>query len=374
MSTISGNSLGKRFQLPLEIGVADQLVAGFDGGGLALDVGEDVGDFGHVAAHVGFQFGDLIMGALQGHAFVEFDVLFDVEATREILHADVVDVEVVAGGDGANAVENIFRALGARQRLHGDVGIGKDVANRGGHGFDQLLGALEGDGAGETNGKIGEVAVAGAADAHATDFEHAIDARDGVGDLGADAGGSGVEQGVNGAARQPPAHRDDDAGDEQSGNGIGAAQPIQMIDAAQQNRAKAEHDHARGPDVGGEMQGVGFESLAFVFRGDAAEGARTPPVHSHGDQHHGECPDRRFDFDVAEKQAHDRFVDDPGAGQQKQAGFNEGGKIFDFAVAILVVGVGGLVGNSDGEIGEQRGDQIERGVRGFGEDSQGCPW
>ena len=118
------------------------------------------------------------------------------------------------------------------------------------------------------------------------------------------------------------------------------------------------------------MQRVGFESLAFILGGDAAERAGTPPVDGHGNEHHGEGPDRGLDFDVAEEQAHDRFVDHPGAGQQKQAGFNEGGEVFDLAVAVLVVGVGGLVGDSDGEIGEQRRDQIEGGVRGFGENAQ----
>ena len=117
------------------------------------------------------------------------------------------------------------------------------------------------------------------------------------------------------------------------------------------------------------MQGVGFESLAIVFGGDAAESAGAPPVDGHRDQHHGESPDRRLDFNVAEEQAHDRFVDHPDAGQQKQAGFDEGGEVLDLAVAILVVGVGGLVGDSHGEIGEQGRDQIERGVCGFGEDS-----
>ena len=70
------------------------------------------------------------------------------------------------------------------------------------------------------------------------------------------------------------------------------------------------------------------------------------------------------------EQAHDRFVDNPGTGQQKQSGFDEGRKIFDFAMAILVVGVGGLVRDSDREIGQKSCDQIEGGVRGFGEDSE----
>ncbi len=118
------------------------------------------------------------------------------------------------------------------------------------------------------------------------------------------------------------------------------------------------------------MQCVGFESLAFVLGGDAAESAGTPPIDGHRDEHHGECPDGWFDLNAAEEQTHDRFVDDPDAGQQKQAGFDEGGEVLDLAVAILMVGVGGLVGDSDREICEQGGDQIQSRVRGFGEDAE----
>ena len=55
---------------------------------------------------------------------------------------------------------------------------------------------------------------------------------------------------------------------------------------------------------------------------------------------------------------------------RSKAGFYEGGEVLDFAVAVLMVGVGGLVGDSDGEIGKQGRDQIESGVRGFGEDAK----
>src|SRR5271170_402814 len=204
---------GQRFQPPLEFSVADYLVAGFNGGGLTLDVGENVGDLRHVVAHVRFQFRDLIVGTFEGHAFVEFDVLLDVKLSGEILHTDVVDVEVVTRGDGANAVEDIFRALGSRQRLHRYVSARKDVANGRRHCFHELLGALEGNGTGETDGEISEITVACATNSHASDFEHTIHVRDRVGDLGSDSGGSSVEQSVGGAAGQAPAHGNDDAGD-----------------------------------------------------------------------------------------------------------------------------------------------------------------
>ena len=44
--------------------------------------------------------------------FIEFQVLLDVELAIQILHADVVDVEVVARGDGANPVEDILATHG----------------------------------------------------------------------------------------------------------------------------------------------------------------------------------------------------------------------------------------------------------------------
>ena len=130
-----------------------------------------------------------------------------------------MDVQIVAGRDGANTVEDIFRTLGAGQRLNGDVGVGKNTVDRGDDRCDQLFGALEGYGAGEADGKIGEIAIAGAADAHAPDFEHAIHVRNRIGDLGADSGGSGIEQSIDGSPRQPPAHGNDHARDEKAAMG-----------------------------------------------------------------------------------------------------------------------------------------------------------
>src|ERR1700722_18919447 len=101
-------------------------------------------------------------------------MLLDMEFAGEILHADVVDVQVVAGSDGANTVKDIFRKLRARQGLNGDVGVGEGCAHGGSDGFYQLLRTLEGYGAGQSHGEISEVAVAGTADANASDFEDTI--------------------------------------------------------------------------------------------------------------------------------------------------------------------------------------------------------
>jgi hypothetical protein len=50
------------FELAFEVGVADKFVTGFDGGGFAFDVREDVVDFWDITAHVRFELGDAIVG------------------------------------------------------------------------------------------------------------------------------------------------------------------------------------------------------------------------------------------------------------------------------------------------------------------------
>ena len=118
------------------------------------------------------------------------------------------------------------------------------------------------------------------------------------------------------------------------------------------------------------MQRIGFERLAVVFVGDAAEHARSPPIDTHGKKHHGKGSNRGLDLDAAKEQTQRSFVDNPGAGQQEQRRLDERGKILDFAVTVLMVGVGGLIGDPDRKKCQQRSDQIERGMRSFGKNAE----
>ena len=79
---------------------------------------------GNVLANLGFEDRYAVVGFLQAQAFVEFEVLLHVQMALEILHADVVHVEIVASGDGADAIEDVFRTQGARHGVHDDVRIG----------------------------------------------------------------------------------------------------------------------------------------------------------------------------------------------------------------------------------------------------------
>jgi len=72
-----------------------------------------------------------------------------------------------------------------------------------------------------------------------------------------------------------------------------------------------------------------------------------------------------FNFDAVKKQALDGLVDDPDAGQQQEAGLDKGGEILELAVPVLVIGIGGLVGNPHGKERYQGGDQVQSGVCRF---------
>ena len=118
------------------------------------------------------------------------------------------------------------------------------------------------------------------------------------------------------------------------------------------------------------MQCIGLERLAVVLGGDPAQRARAPEIHRHGDEHHDEGGDAGLDLDVMKEEAFSGFVDDPDAGEQQQAGLDEGGEVLHFAVPVLVIGVGRLVGNPDRHQRDDGGDQIERGVQGFRKNAQ----
>jgi len=87
--------------------------------------------------------------------------------------------------------------------------------------------------------------------------------------------------------------------------------------------------------------------LCYLPLLDPAKRARAPEVNRHGDNHYGKGGNAGLDLNVMKKEAFSGLVDDPDTSQQEQAGFDEGGEIFYLAVSILMIGVGGLVGNTN---------------------------
>ena len=71
-----GEGVGYAAEAEFELAVAFEGGGALDGGGFGFDVGEDGGDLGDVAAHLGFELGDEGVGGAEGHSFVDFEVLF----------------------------------------------------------------------------------------------------------------------------------------------------------------------------------------------------------------------------------------------------------------------------------------------------------
>ena len=219
------------------------------------------------------------------------------------------------------------------------------MACGGGHG--DLLGALEGEVAGQAEGEVGEVAGAGAAGADAVDGEDAVDGGDvahHVAGLSAGLHGRGVGEGVDGAAGEVPGDVEDDGRDDDGGDRVGEFECGDVEVFANVGGGEAEEDGDGGPDVGAEVDGVGFEGFAFGLGGDAKELAGAGVVDGDGEEEDEEGPDGEFEGEVlAMGDAADGFGEDPDAGAEHEDGFDGGGEAFDLAVAVGVVGVGGAV-------------------------------
>ena len=70
-------------------------------------------------------------------------------------------------------------------------------------------------------------------------------------------------------------------------------------------------------------------------------------LNAHPQKHHEEGSHAGLDLDSLKKEPLDGLVNDPDASEQQQAGFDECRKTLDLAVAVLVIGVGWLVGDAD---------------------------
>jgi len=310
----------------------------------------------------------------EGHGFGDFEVLLDVERVVELLDGDIVNGEVGAGGDGADSVVDAFGARGGGDGVNDDVGSGKVALDGGGGGEGNLLRTLEGEVAGHAEGDVGEVTGAGAAGADAVDGEDAVDGCEvahEIAGLGAGFCGCGVGEGFYGGAGELEGDVEDDAGDEDGGDGVGEFERGDVPALAGVGGGEAEDDGERGPDVGAEVNGVGGEGFAFVLAGDVLELARAGEVDGDGEQQDKEGPEGEVEGEVlTEEDAADGGGEDPDAGAEHENGLDGGGQAFDLAVAVVVAGVGGAVGDLDGEEGDGGGDEVDAGVCSLGEHAE----
>lgn len=109
--------------------------------------------------------------------------------------------------------------------MDGDVGVGENFLDDLLHFFGEVVGGVEGEFAVHGDVEVDEVVGAGMADADGVTIEHFVHGFDAGLDLFSGASRGDVDEGFDGAKAEPAADGDDNAGDEERGDGIGFLQP-----------------------------------------------------------------------------------------------------------------------------------------------------
>src|SRR5579872_2284767 len=225
LDVMSVEDVGKlfrdRLQSSLKMRIAFDLLTRFDGGGLAFNMSEDRSNFRNLLTNFKFQQADQVMSLLERQLLVHFKMLFDMQAPVKILNAHVVNVHVMAGGDGAHAVENVLCGSCSWNRVDHDIRIRKQAVDSASDFIRDLAGALESNVAGEADGDIGKVAITGAPDPYTINLQQALDAFESFHDLVASADWRSIQQGVDRTARQAGANEHNYCGYKQRSHRIG---------------------------------------------------------------------------------------------------------------------------------------------------------
>src|SRR5215471_4541 len=187
----------QRPELLLDRGMAQHPPSWLDRGGLTLNVSEDRGNLRDLGPDFSFEPRNYVVGLLQAEGLVEFQVLFDVEPSCQILHADIVHAEVVTRSHSPYAIENVLVAGFPRHRVDHHITVREDGVHSVSDLADHLIRPLECNVARQAHRQVGEVAVAGPANTHSLHFNYAVDLQYGIDDAIAVAGRSRVEKRVN---------------------------------------------------------------------------------------------------------------------------------------------------------------------------------
>ena len=292
---------------------------------------------------------------------------------RLLMKGDVVDAHLVPVGDGPDALGQGLPLDLFRVGVDDDVGAGGDLLDAGFDLFGDGVGPLERQVAVDVDRHVHEKHRAGAADAHLPDVEHAFDLLRGLPELLRQAVRRPVEEDVDRPPAQPVADEEHDESHAERGQRVGLFEETGVARRgvpAQPDDRQPEDDHRGAPDIGRKMKRVGLEGLALVFFGGRGEHPGAADVDADGHGHDEKGPEAGVDVHRLEEEPDDGLVDDPGAGHKKQHGFDQGGEIFDLAVAVGMIVVRRLVGDVNGQQGDDGGDEVERRVGRFRQDPE----
>src|SRR4029077_16746842 len=146
--------------------------------------------------------------------------------------------------------------------------------------------------------------------------------------------GGNIQKGVERASAEARADPKNDGGDGEPSKGIGIDQPGHVPGITGPNEPDADDDDDGAPDVSRKMQRIGFQRVTGVFFGHTRESPRSRHVNRKGNQEHKDSGQAGLDVHAAEEEAREGFVNDVEGGEGEEAGFDEGGKVFEFSMAV----------------------------------------
>ena len=281
-----------------------------------------------------------------------------------------MDGEAATLGDSANGFEQVFVA--ARARLHVDDYVRRNnLRDAFFHGVAGGVGLLQAGGARDADGDVHEIALAGAADPHTfadcktPSVSSTAEVMCSRRPLRRD-----IEQRVHRAFAEPRADPDDHASDGQGRDGVQHAQPrdpeLMPIHAPVMPRITT---NVLQTSVEKCSASASSASLGY-FCATRFRAARADKINSHADGENEDRLEARADVHRVEQQPLKGFPDDVQGGEKQQAGLDECGETFHFAVAIEMFGIGGLIRDAHGKIGDDGRDEIQDRMQRFGKNAQ----
>jgi len=173
-----------------------------------------------------FEFAGLTMRFPQARVFIHFEVQFDEQLSGVLQRRDVVNGQAHALRDRANGFKQMLTLGSAGLGVHHDVRR-DDFADALFDGVAQGVHLLETGGARHADRGIDEMAVAGAAHAHAVDVQDSVHARHGHGDFLLQTLGGNIEQRIQGSPAELRANPQNDGGNGQAGESVRVSEPGQ---------------------------------------------------------------------------------------------------------------------------------------------------
>lgn len=104
------------------------------------------------------------------------------------------------------------------------------------------------------------------------------------------------------------------------------------------------------------MESVCFKRFADVLLRHFVESAGTGQVNGQSHAEDQDGGETGLNVDGMEEQTIESLIDDVKGGDDEKSGFKEGREVFEFAVAVRVSRIRGLISDADGKKGDDGGD------------------